>query len=134
MSKNYLNEIRKWSKFLSILGFIFIGLMLIASVFMTAFFSNAMENQEALGGSSISSVSLGVAYVIMAILYFFPVFYLFKFSINIKSALYHDSHTTMEEAFKYLKSHFKFIGILTIVIIAVYTLIFTFGGLTLLNA
>lgn len=114
----YLLETAKWAKFLSVLGFIFTGLMvvggLIASVTMSRF-----------GGQA---AIIGLVYIIMGAIYFFPILYLYKFSNDLKEALNRNESTQLELALGNLKSHYKFIGIFTIVIIGIYLLIFLFAG------
>ena len=131
VSKTYLNEIRKWAKFLSIIGFIGIGLMVILSISMGFFVSNTFGGMEE---SPLSSGLFGIVYLLMAVLYFFPLYYMYKFSHNMKHALSNDSSENMVEAFKYLKSQFKFFGVYTIVFIAIYAIgLLTMGGALLFN-
>ncbi|RUT78616.1 DUF5362 family protein [Ancylomarina longa] len=117
----YLNETRKWTIFLSILGFIFIGLMVVASLFMGVIFGS-ISNDVAISGAA--SMGMGVAYILIAILYFFPIFYLYKFSNYSKNAIENKDSNVLNLAFKNLKSHYKFMGILTIIILSIYLLAF----------
>jgi len=113
----YLRETRKWTKFFAILGFIFIGLMVFMSIGMFAA-SNMM--------SAYTSVPMGgiaVFYLLLIGVYFFPVYYLLQFSIKAKEALISRSSQTLTEAMKYIKSHYKFVGIMTIVMLALYPII-----------
>lgn len=116
-SKQNLNETRKWTFFLAILGFVFIGLMVIASFSIGAIFSE-------LGDDSMPfpSSMLGGIYFVMGIIYFFPIYYLYKFSTHMKNALASGEDISLDEAFKNLKSHYKFVGILTIVVLSIYLL------------
>mgnify|MGYP001139433415 CR=1 FL=1 len=119
--KNDLTETRKWTMFFAILGFIGIGFLAIAVVVMliaATVGSGFMSNQNAM----LFGV-LTVVYLIMGLLYFFPVYYLLKFSTHMKSAIEKSEQNKLVMAFEYLKSHYKFIGILTIVIIGMYILI-----------
>lgn len=116
-----LTEIRKWTKFFAILGFIGIGLMALAVLVMLLFGtlgSGYLNNREAviLGG-------LTAVYLAVGVLYFFPVLYLLKFSSNMKLAIEKSEQSKLVMAFDYLRSHFKFVGILTIVFIGIYILI-----------
>ena len=117
-SLTYLTEIRKWTMFLSILGFIFIGLLAIIVLIVGlvgAGFGGLM------GGSEILIILL--VYIIIGVLYFFPIYYLLKFSVNMKKAIEQAEQKDFTVAFEYLKSHYKFIGILTIVVLSLYILI-----------
>ncbi len=132
-AKDFVKEIAKWAYFLSILGFIGIGLLLLIAVFAGAIFSamgSTMPGMGAYGGSF--GAAMGAIYFLMAAFYFFPVFYLFKFSSNAKKAFRDNDSEALTTSFGYLKSHYKFIGILMIVLLAIYALFFLFailGGL-----
>ncbi|SFD71538.1 DUF5362 family protein [Flavobacterium phragmitis] len=132
-AKDFVKEIAKWAYFLSIIGFIGIGLLLIIAVFAGAIFSamgSTMPGMGAYGGSF--GAAMGAIYFLMAAFYFFPVYYLFKFSSNAKKAFRDNDSEALTSSFGYLKSHYKFIGILMIVLLAIYALFFLFavlGGL-----
>jgi len=98
---------------LAIMGFIGIGFMVIASFVMAALMSRLMPY-----GSLLSGV-----YILMAILYFFPIYYLYKYATTIKSSLFENNEEELANALGYLKSHHKFLGISVIVIISLYILI-----------
>ncbi|MCF7560898.1 DUF5362 family protein [Sabulilitoribacter multivorans] len=119
--KGFLKETSSWSYFLSILGFVGIGFMVFGGIIMA--FANSFSQ---LGGSSAYgfgySVGIGLVYIVLALIYFFPVFYLFNFSKNIKRALSANNNTDFKRAFLNLKSHYKFMGIFTIVFISLYIL------------
>ncbi|MFD2939627.1 hypothetical protein [Flavobacterium notoginsengisoli] len=131
-AKDFIKEIAKWAYFLSIIGFIGIGLLLIIAVFAGTIFSamGSMPGMGAYGGSF--GAAMGAVYFLMAAFYFFPVYYLFKFSSNAKKAFRDNDSEALTSSLGYLKSHYKFIGILMIVLLAVYAFVFLFailGGL-----
>ncbi len=132
-AKDFVQEIAKWAYFLSIIGFIGIGLLLLIAVFAGTIFSamgSTMPGMGAYGGSF--GAAMGAIYFLMAAFYFFPVYYLFKFSSSAKKAFRDNDSEALTSSFGYLKSHYKFIGILMIVLLAIYALIFVFavlGGL-----
>ncbi len=129
-SKSFLLETAKWSKFLAIMGFIMIGFLVFFGLFfgtiMTAF---SQINPAASGLENAPMGFLGLIYVGMALLYFFPIWYLYKFATKMKMALKTDDEAELTEAFSNLKSHYKFVGIFTIIILALYLLMFLFSGL-----
>ncbi|MCK0124677.1 DUF5362 family protein [Gelidibacter sp. F2691] len=121
----FLKETSSWTYFLSILGFIGIGLMLLFGIF----FSVAMGlmpggNPYEAMGMNMNMSFFGLIYVAMALVYFFPVLYLFNFSRKMKSALASNNSDDLTAAFSNLKSHYKFLGIFTIAIVSLYLLIF----------
>ncbi len=114
--KSYLLESAKWAKFLSILGFIGLGLMVILLVFML------ITERNLFGGFDL--IWMLVSYVLMLVLYFFPIHYLYKFSIGIKQGLTSNNQQLFITGLRNLKSHYKYIGIFSIVVISIYGLIF----------
>lgn len=116
-SKQHLDETRKWTFFLAIVGFVFIGLMVLISLFMGAVFDE-LGNEV----MPFSSFAVGLMYIAIGALYFFPIYYLYKFSTNMKNALTSDEDNSLNDAFRYLKSHYKFMGIFTIIIFSIYLL------------
>lgn len=134
-SLGYLDTTRKWTMFMAILGFVFLGLMLImgllAGSFMSAFSSKmsgmeGMEGARAVGG--FASVLVFIILLIFAVIYFFPLLYLFRFSRHTANAVANVDANEMRLGFKNLKSYWKYIGILVIVVICLYLLIFIIAG------
>jgi len=73
-----------------------------------------------------------VTYLVLALIYFFPVYYLLQFANKMKKALSTKNEETLTNAFEMLKSHYKFIGVFTIITISLYALLFVvslFGAL-----
>ncbi len=119
-SKEFLREAAKWAYFLGIIGFIFIGFMVIGSFSIGRVFSTL--GSAAGGVPGVSGGMIAGIYIAMALLYFFPVLYLFNFGKNMKQALNENDTEKLENGFKFLKSHYKFVGILTIVLLSFYAL------------
>ncbi|WP_254712945.1 DUF5362 family protein [Polaribacter sp. NJDZ03] len=129
-SKNFLKETAKWAKFLAIIGFVFIAIMVLFAFFATTIFNLASKMQP--GMPEGLGLTMTIAYLVLAIIYFFPVYYLLQFSNKMKSALATKNDETLAKAFEMLKSHYKFIGVFTIITISLYALVIiaaVFGGL-----
>ncbi|OQP60659.1 hypothetical protein A3860_32170 [Niastella vici] len=125
LSISYLGETARWAKFLSIVGFVASGVLIILALFAGNIFSSFSR----LGNSDVLSSSVGfggtlfsVIWIVIALLYFFPCLYLFNFSNKMQSALRNNDQTNLNAAFNNLKSCFKFVGILTIVFLSFYLL------------
>jgi hypothetical protein len=116
-SRQNLNEIRKWAYFLAILGFVGIGFLVIASLSIGTILNQLGDNNLPFPSSMFGGI-----YFVIAVLYFFPIYYLYKFSTNMKEALLNDDEDSGSIAFRNLKSHYKFIGIFTIVMMSIYLL------------
>lgn len=120
-SKSFLSYTAKWGKFLSIMGFIFVGLMVVGGLFATTFMS-AVADGAGFGNGMIGGAFLGIFYLAFALLYFFPVLYLYKFSTKMETGLRMRDEEVVTDSFRNLKSLFKFMGVLTIVMLAFYAL------------
>lgn len=133
LSSRFLSETAKWGKFLAIVGFVLCGLIVIMALFVGALMGTAfsqLEGAGALGGGM--SIFVTVLYLAIAVLYFFPCFYLFRFSTKMKKALNESNQVELTSSFENLKSCFKFMGIMTIVLLSLYAIAFLFGGMAAL--
>ena len=129
-SQGFVRETAKWATFLSIVGFIFIGFMVLGAVGMFAMGStfSSMGGASPMGAMGmLGGATLGVIFLLMAVLYFFPVMYLYKFAANAKEALNSNNTERLTVAFENLKSHYKFVGILTVIGMAFYLLMIIFS-------
>jgi hypothetical protein len=123
-SKEFLKETAKWTKFLAILGFVGIGLMVLGSLVMLFAPSSLMSNGDFPFGGKIFMMLL---YLAFAVLYYFPISYLYQFSEKTKKAIENNDNNAIRDAFEFLKSHYKFMGILTIILLAFYAIIIFIG-------
>ncbi|MDE5422307.1 hypothetical protein L3073_08835 [Ancylomarina sp. DW003] len=113
----FLREGRKWAKFLAILGFIGIGFGAIIALIMLlgAGFAGFASTY-----SSVPFVAIGFFYLVIIGIYFFPIYYLLQFANKAKEALDSRSSQSLTESMRYLKGHYKFLGVMTIVMFALY--------------
>jgi len=130
-SSAYLNETAKWAKFLAIVGFIMCGLIVIVAFFAGSIFSAAFSRAGQEGGLSAATGGIGggfitVIYILVALLYFFPCLFLFKFASKMKVALRTNDQEQLADSFKNLKACFRFLGILTIIVLSFYALALIF--------
>lgn len=127
--KAYLLESAKWGRFLAIMGYVFIVIMVIVSfsLMITSKFFPATNT------NSFQTLGLGALYLLLSGLYIIPITYLHRFSTQVKYGVLNNDELNVEESFKNLKSLFKFSGISTIVILVLYALIFV-GAIFLFTA
>ncbi|MEM9547686.1 MAG: DUF5362 family protein [Bacteroidota bacterium] len=122
-SRAFLKETSKWAKFLAIVGFVFTAIIVIGGLafgsIMSSFSSELDSGMPAFGGGMIS-----VMYILIALLYFMPILYLYRFATKMQIALARDDQFELTSAFENLKSTFKFIGILTLIMLGFYALTF----------
>jgi|SRR5450432_254836 len=128
-SINYLNEAARWCRFLSIIGFIYCGLMVIFGIFFGTIMTMmmpAMGNETAVL-SGVAGGLLGVGVIVVSLVLFFPAYFLFSFSSKMRRAIRTNDQPVLSESLKNLKSFFKFQGILVIIGLSFYILIFIAG-------
>lgn len=120
-ARDFLRNTAKWGRFLAITGFVFFGMMILGGVMSlwTIWRGNAIT-AAALGNSLMSGGVFSIFYLVMTLLYFFPLLYLHRFSTKMIVGLNQNDEVTVTNAFQNLKSLFKLLGILTIVMLAVY--------------
>lgn len=109
----------KWAYFLSILGFVIIGLLVFFSLLML-FATSGKFNL-------VFRVGLFVLYMLVAVLYFLPIRFLYQFSEGTKRALHREDSQEIGDALQNLGKHYRFLGLFAIAFLAMYALFFIFG-------
>ncbi len=111
-SISFLDTASKWAKFLAIVGFVFIGLFVIMAFTAGALFSQLP--------TPVPGALFTVIFLIVAVISFFPIYYIFNFAVKTQRAIKSNDTSTLTSAFENLKSHYKFMGILTIIYLSIY--------------
>ena len=125
-SKQFLKETAKWAFFLSIIGFLLIFLMLVFAIFANTIFGMiAMQP----GIPENIGMIMTITYLVLAVIYFFPVYYLIQFANKMKKAIATKNDETLAASFEMLKSHYKFLGVFTIITISLYILLIIFTSM-----
>ncbi|WP_346858237.1 DUF5362 family protein [uncultured Draconibacterium sp.] len=117
-----LQSAGKWGKFLAILGFVFMGMMVFGGFVMSIVF--LVIPGDLAGEMPFPPFLFGLIYLIIGAIYFLPILYLYRFSSNINKAVHSKNQDQLNIAFTNLKAHYRFIGIFTIVMFALYILAF----------
>ncbi|MFY0631160.1 MAG: hypothetical protein JXR05_12320 [Flavobacteriaceae bacterium] len=118
-AKRLLSEVAKWAKFLSVVGFVGIGLMVVFA-FIGEYISASTANSDVFSIEAEGGIITTVLILIFAVIYFFPAYYLYKFSNEMKQALEINDEDSLTRAFRMLSSHYRYIGILAIIFISLY--------------
>ncbi len=122
----YLNTAAKWGNILAIIGFVMTGLGALFGLFgLVAIGAMATSSELGMisGLSTLMWVGLLVYFAILG-LYILPLLYLSRFASNLKTALYADNQDKLAVSFENLGKLFKFLGILTLVVIGVYIIFY----------
>jgi hypothetical protein len=133
VTKNHLAETAKWSKFLAIVGMVFVALGLIGVLFFAFYVSSVSNVDGGYGGNMYGGffpgfgVGLALFYIILLAICFFPLLYLLRFANRMKAALYGNDQQALNTAFLNLKSCLRYVGIFTIIILAFYAIAIIIG-------
>ena len=116
-----LSETAKWGKFLSIVGFILTGLLVIAAFTMGTLFASLGSVYGTTPGFFTGGFIM-VMYLFIAALFFIPNLYLFFFANRLKKSLVSNDQELLSSAFAAQRTVFKFMGIVTIIYLALVAL------------
>lgn len=120
-AKDFLKGAAKWAYFLSVIGYVWIGLLA-----LSAFFTGVSRGTSTLSIGSLSGITekgIVVIYLIVIIINFFPVYYLNRFAVTVKKAFKENDMVSLSDSFKYLKFHFKYIVVFITSFVLLYVLI-----------
>lgn len=109
--KENLITTAKWARFLAIIGFVFTGFMGIASLFLLV---------TSLASGIPILMLMAVLYIGLTVVMIFPGLYLVRFAGSTEKGLNSNKQGEFDYGIQNLKSLFKFMGIYTIVLIALY--------------
>lgn len=121
----YLDSGARWARFLAIVGYVGIGLMVLAALF--AVVAGASYGRRGMYGSDVPVALMGFLYIIMAVLYFFPIHYLYNFATKAREAFVRRDAKTLEAAMRFMSLHYQFLGILMIIVLSLYGLMLLIG-------
>ena len=124
LAQQYLDETRPWVRFISIMTFVMAGLMLLLGVVMVSvavFGGLVARNRGTLGvlGSAIGGGVMALVYLALACVYIAPGVYLSRYAAAIKLLRANCNPGGLEDALKHQKSFWRFVGILTVISLAV---------------
>lgn len=132
-AQSFLKETAKWAYFLAVLGFVGIGFLILLGLFIGTIFSSLGAFNQGISPMPMMGTSfITFLYLIMAGIYFFPVYYLYQFASKIKLALREKDNEKLSSSLEYLKSHYKFMGILALIMVSLYGVVFIIGSITFL--
>ncbi len=136
VTKSHLGETAKWARFLAICGMIMLVVAFLGVIFFAYTMSSTssrfedIEGMEGVGNPYFGAgfgVGLAIVYIILIAIWFFPLFYMLRFAGKMKTALAGNDQQALNIAFQNLKICFRFIGIVTIIILAFYAIAIVFG-------
>ena len=115
--KRDLLSAAKWTKFLCIIGWTGVVLLVVLGILMSVLGSSFGLGNTFLGAG------MGVLYLIMAALYIYPLIKGFQFANGTKAACLTDNENELARGFSGLRALLQFFGILTIIVLILYALV-----------
>ena len=118
-----LGKTRPWVLLMAIMGFIGTGLMVIVGIVMAMMTALGADDAQLAGMGGI----LGVVYLFIAVIYFFPCWFLMKYAGAIRNLVDGGGAGAMEEALDRQYSFWRLVGTIMAVVMAIYALILVIG-------
>jgi hypothetical protein len=119
-----LEKTRPWVRFISGMMLLGCGLMVLVGIGMLVMGGIAGVSNE-LGG--IGGAALGAVYFLLALLYLFPALYLWRYGGAIKR-IGRSNIAAFDEALEHQASFWRFVGILTAVLVLIYVVMIVVAG------
>ncbi len=114
--KFYMQETARWGKFLAIVALCMIALALLLMPFILG-----MAFREGVGMGRGLGAAFSLFYmIVIAGIYFYPLYALMKFSNLTRRAIAHTDQETFNLALRFQKNLYKYIGVLTIIMLVAY--------------
>jgi len=127
-ARYHLLDTVRWTKFLAIIGFVVTGLFLVVALLIMVMGRSLFALSSDYSGGL--TAGLGFIYIVAAAIYFYPVYALLKFSSCMKKGILNDDRMLINDAFRYQKLMYKYLGILMIIVLGFYLLVFIASALT----
>jgi len=133
-AKGYMLEMGRWGKFLAIVTIILLILMVLLGIVTVSGLSSVASSSEytEYGGNpqvaTFTGYFMAFVFTVVIALYIYPVYALYKYSTMVKQGILGNDQYVFNEAFRHLKGAFRYMGILTLIGISIYALIFLFTG------
>ena len=117
-----LSQTRPWVLFLSIVGFLGAGLMMVVGVF--GGIAAAMGTMPGMGGME---AIVFIVYFAMGLLYLIPAYFLLRYGLSIGHFVRDPTAERLSEALRAQRSFWRFVGILTAIVLALYCIAIPVG-------
>jgi hypothetical protein len=109
-----LRQTQPWVRFLSVVGFVASALMVFGGVGLFIFAASMHQ------GANPGLFVVSLVYIPIGLLYFIPSLFLFRYASRINALWTNGTVRHLEDALQAQKSFWKFVGILVLIVIALY--------------
>jgi hypothetical protein len=121
----YLKQTKPWVRFISILGFIGTGFLLLLGLFLMLG-AGVMSSRFGSAFGGVPMAAIGMVYLVLGALYILPAVFLFRYAAGIQKALTVDLTSGVEEALQSQKSFWRFVGILMLILLILQVVVLAF--------
>ena len=123
-----LVETRPWVYFIAVLGFVMAGFMVLAAIvaFAVVAFAQSFSSDFGAGGFVIGA-TYAVIYLVLAGLYLWISYYLYRYATAIRELQTTNSSASMELALDSQRSFWRLVGIMTAIYLACLVLALVVG-------
>ena len=119
-AKSNFIETARWAKFIAIVLFVIFGIFLLAGILLAVLLPSLGTSQQFASLGALGPVFIIFIVLILVGVYFYPTYALLKFSNNIREGLNTGNKEQFNTAIRHLKGMFKYMGIMMIVLLAIY--------------
>lgn len=130
-AQNFLLKIAFWAKFLGIVSLVF-GVLTVFGAFFVRKIFGALGSLGADSSGLIYSTFLTLTYIFIGFLLLFLGYKLVQFASKMKTALSSSNKVVLNESINNLLTVFRFYGIITVLVIIFYALVFIFALVSIL--
>jgi hypothetical protein len=122
---SYLGGASPWIRFMGILGYIGCAVMAVGGIGWITIVPFFVDWSGDTDGPVL--ISFGLVYAAAAVLLFFPSLFTYNYGTRLRNFLRSNSERELELAFKYNRSLWKFMGIMTIINLVLVPLAIVIG-------
>ena len=115
-----LRQTKPWVRFISVMMFIGSAFMVLGGLIMM------ISGAAGVGPAAGVGAVIGVVYIVMALFYIIPAVFLWRYADRIALFVQERSTGALASALEAQKSFWKFVGILMLVVMAIYAVIIVF--------
>ncbi|MDQ3276710.1 MAG: hypothetical protein M3Q06_00175 [Bacteroidota bacterium] len=132
-TKANLSETARWARFLAIIGFVFLLVMVLVGIYSTITINRFEDEFREMGGQGsagmLRSAGTGVAavYILIAAVWFFPLLFTLRFANQMQGALQNNDQKLLSASFQNLKVCYRYLGIITVIFLVLIVLSLLLG-------
>lgn len=140
ITRAHLTDTAKWARFLAITGIVLLSLAVLFTVLTLTVLPNTIFTGVSYNGAGQDEMTTNVKIVsailmlIFFVIAFFPMWYLLRFAYKMKTALYSNDQEALNNSFLNIKRYFRYVGIIMIIVLAIYGLAFAMVIITAVMA